>query len=292
MIAIVVIGLLLLVGLGLGLYFFVFAKKECKKITEEDECTEPCQWDTYGDKCIGEKDDLTPAPPTQPTPPTCSTYTTQDTCVSPCAWNSSTSKCGTSSSSPTPTSYDDISFVVPTKTIELADIDEDTTRAEAPLPECYMSRYADIRQAFKGRDVPLKGAAQHYKTYTTNGTENRNTTCYMTDNEAQCYIDRYPDVKVFAGNKQSKKLDRARKHYYEIGHGEGRDFTCGATTKELKCYFARYGDLQTAYTGGPSADPRDNTNWYGVMQHWYSTGKGAGRQLLCDDMPRNSQIGK
>ena len=86
------IGLLLLVGLGLGLYFFVFAKKDCKKITEEDECTEPCQWDTYGDKCIGEKDTLTAAP--TPTPPGCSTYTTQDTCVSPCEWDSSTSKCG------------------------------------------------------------------------------------------------------------------------------------------------------------------------------------------------------
>jgi len=95
MIAIVMIGLLFLVGLGLGLYFFVFAKKECKKITDEDECTEPCRWDTYGDKCIGEKDTLTAAP--TPTPPACSTYTTQDTCLPPCTWNATTGACSTSS---------------------------------------------------------------------------------------------------------------------------------------------------------------------------------------------------
>ena len=98
MIAIVMIGLLLLVGLGLGLYFFVFAKKDCKKITEEDECTEPCQWDTYGDKCIGEKDTLTAAP--TPTPTGCSTYTTQDTCVSPCEWDSATDTCGSAAPAP------------------------------------------------------------------------------------------------------------------------------------------------------------------------------------------------
>jgi len=62
---IMIVVLLLLVGLGVGIYFLVSAKK-CKDYETQDECKEPCQWDTYGNKCIGEDDNLTPAPPAQP----------------------------------------------------------------------------------------------------------------------------------------------------------------------------------------------------------------------------------
>jgi len=91
--SVAIIGIIALVvaTLGIALYFLLNTKA-CKKHKTQDECKEPCKWDTYGDKCIGEKDTLTAAP----TPTGCSTYTTQDTCVSPCTWNSSTSVCGSS----------------------------------------------------------------------------------------------------------------------------------------------------------------------------------------------------
>jgi hypothetical protein len=63
--AIIGVVLLLLAALGVGIYFMVSAKK-CKDYETQDECKEPCQWDTYGYKCVGEDDDLTPAPPTSP----------------------------------------------------------------------------------------------------------------------------------------------------------------------------------------------------------------------------------
>lgn len=282
---IIVAAILFLIALAVGIYF-IFGKKNCKKVATQAKCKAPCKWDIHGGKCIDKDTDPTPAP-APVTPP-----------IDPSAALAS----NTPTTAPTPASSpdssegldtEDTSFEVPTKALPLADISAETTRAEAPLAECYMSRYADIRQAYKGADIPLYSAQQHYDTYTAGGTESRNTTCYMNDQEAQCYIDRYPDIKEYLGTKSSKKLDRARKHYYEIGHSEGRDFSCGPTTRELQCYFARYPDLQTAYTGkGNFLDARDNTSWYDLMAHWVNHGKGEGRDLLCDDMPDDSQIGQ
>ena len=62
---IIIVVLLILAGLGVGIYFLVNAKK-CKDHETQDECKEPCQWDTYGNKCVDEDDDLTPAPPSNP----------------------------------------------------------------------------------------------------------------------------------------------------------------------------------------------------------------------------------
>ena len=59
--------LLLLVGLGVGIYFLMNAKK-CKDHGTQGECKDPCQWDTYGGKCIDEGDSLTPAPAPAPAP--------------------------------------------------------------------------------------------------------------------------------------------------------------------------------------------------------------------------------
>jgi len=65
--AAVIIGvvLLLLAGLGVGIYFLLNAKK-CKDYETQEECKEPCQWDYYGNKCIDEDEDPTPAPANDP----------------------------------------------------------------------------------------------------------------------------------------------------------------------------------------------------------------------------------
>ena len=67
--AIIGVVLLILIGLAVGIYFLLNAKK-CEDHETQDECKEPCQWDTYGGKCIDEEATLTPAPAPAPAPPT------------------------------------------------------------------------------------------------------------------------------------------------------------------------------------------------------------------------------
>ena len=54
-VAVIGIILLILAGLGVALYFFLNTKA-CKEHETQDDCKEPCKWDTYGNKCIGEDD--------------------------------------------------------------------------------------------------------------------------------------------------------------------------------------------------------------------------------------------
>lgn len=58
---IIIFAVILLVGLMVGLYFLSSSKK-CADHETQDDCKEPCQWDTYGGKCIDEDEDLTPGP--------------------------------------------------------------------------------------------------------------------------------------------------------------------------------------------------------------------------------------
>jgi hypothetical protein len=65
--AIIGVVLLILIGLAVGIYFLLNAKK-CEDHETQDECKEPCQWDTYGGKCIDEEATLTQAPAPAPAP--------------------------------------------------------------------------------------------------------------------------------------------------------------------------------------------------------------------------------
>lgn len=59
---VIVLVLLVLVGGAAAAIYFTQDKKKCKDHETQADCKEPCQWDTYGDKCIDEGDDMTPAP--------------------------------------------------------------------------------------------------------------------------------------------------------------------------------------------------------------------------------------
>ncbi|CAY39738.1 hypothetical protein OTV1_150 [Ostreococcus tauri virus 1] len=161
---------------------------------------------------------------------------------------------GGSGGSPAP-----VTFVVPT--------------AADKLNECYGARHWDLRAAF-GTDGDALGS--HYTTYTTNGSENRNNSCTLSDEEAQCYLDRYPDAKTYAGTD----LKKARKHYYETGMAQNRDFACGLSVKELQCYVERYPDLQTAFGTDYAARGTDKT-LYKAGVHWDTYGKGEDRDYSC-----------
>ena len=62
----------------------------------------------------------------------------------------------------------------------------------------------------------------------------------MSDKEAQCYLDRYPDLRAAFGT-----LEAAKKHWEEHGEREKRNKACEGplTDAEAKCYLDRYEDL-------------------------------------------------
>jgi len=144
---------------------------------------------------------------------------------------------------------------------------------QASLNECYGARYWDLRAAM-GTDGDALG--NHYTNGTVNGPETRSNSCTLSDDEAQCYIDRYPDAKTYAGTD----LQKARKHYYETGMAENRDFACGLSVKELQCYGERYSDLQNAFGTDYAARGTDKT-LYKLGQHWGRSGAGEGRDFSC-----------
>ena len=163
--------------------------------------------------------------------------------------------------------------------------DDSRTEAEAETPppetfeftvpedypsqnECYMARYVDLRAAF-GKNT--ESAGNHWERY--KDEEDRNHTCTLSDEEAQCYIDRYPDAGT--------DLDEARKHYYEIGMKEHRDFTCPPGVKELTCYVKRYPDLQEAFGTNYTIGMDWNHTLYKAHNHWHNHGKKEGRDLSC-----------
>ena len=67
----------------------------------------------------------------------------------------------------------------------------------------------------------------------------------MTDEEAQCYLNNYPDVVQAVGG--GGEIKAAKKHWEEKGKKEKRVKTCDAplTDEEAQCYIDRYPDLQT-----------------------------------------------
>ena len=134
--------------------------------------------------------------------------------------------------------------------------------------ECYMARYVDLRAAF-GKNADAAG--NHW---TAHGQgEKRNHTCTLSDTEAQCYIDRYPDAGT--------DLDQARKHYYEVGMSKNRDFTCPPGVKELTCYVKRYPDLQNAFGTNYTIGMDWNHTLYDAHKHWHEWGKKEKRDISC-----------
>ena len=179
-----------------------------------------------------------------------------------CSSSSAMMMMGGEEETPTPPagpSAPDETFTIPT--------DDDS------LAECYGARHWDLRAAFGTDKAALSG---HHTTYTTNGSENRSNSCTLSDEEAQCYLDRYPAVQAYAGTN----LKLARKHYYEVGMGENKDFVCPPGVKELKCYGERYTDLQNAF--GTDYETRSTASTiYKLGQHWSAHGQGEDRDFSC-----------
>ena len=131
---------------------------------------------------------------------------------------------------------------------------------EASEGKCYLSRYTDIRLAYKNDG-----------TKALTNKSGRNISCAMSDEEAQCYLDRYSDAQAYAGTD----LNGARKHYYEVGKVLGYDFVCPPGKKEIGCYMVNNPTIASGLsTGGWGRD-------YNALQHWNSTGRAAGLSYTC-----------
>jgi hypothetical protein len=153
----------------------------------------------------------------------------------------------------------DETFTIPTDAVSTA--------------ECYGARYWDLRAAFGGDNGALQA---HSVNSQPGGSESRDLTCTLSDEEAQCYLDRYPAAQAYAGTN----LKLARKHYYEVGMALNNDFTCPPGVTELKCYGERYPDLQNAF-GTDYAARSTNGTIYKLGQHWGNHGKGENRDFSC-----------
>lgn len=97
----------------------------------------------------------------------------------------------------------------------------------------------------------------------------------MTDAEARCYIDRYPDLKNL--DSEEKPLVAAVKHYNDWGIYEGRQKFCAPriTDQQAQCYLDRYPDLQNAFG-------TDDNSWILAKAHWYNNGFNEGRLYNCE----------
>ena len=147
-------------------------------------------------------------------------------------------------------SVPDETFTIPTDAVSTA--------------ECYGARYWDLRAAFGGDNGALSA---HSQNSLPGGSESRDLTCNLSDEEAQCYLDRYPAVQAYAGTN----LKLARKHYYEVGMGVNNDFVCPPGKKEFQCYVDRYPDLKTSF----------GTDLQAARTHWVNHGKGESRDYSC-----------
>jgi hypothetical protein len=136
----------------------------------------------------------------------------------------------------------------------------------------YLYRYADLQKLFGKKNY--RAAIKHWRT--KGRKERRNKLAYkeLTDDQAKCYLKRYPEVNVQAA-KSSDALAFARKHYFMWGYYEHRNRYCAPRMTDIQanCYIRRYPDMQQKYHG----DIRS------ARRHWYLKGFKENRNMTCPD---------
>lgn len=145
----------------------------------------------------------------------------------------------------------------------------------------YLARYSDLRKAFGSKNY--KAAINHWR---LNGRkEKRNKLAYkeLSDKEAQCYLDRYPEIKPNKTGNDTDFLAIARKHYFSWGFFEHRNRYCAnrITDIQAKCYLNRYPDLQNAF----GKDIRQ------ARKHYYTYGYKEKRSYHCEGQKHPSPCG-
>jgi len=138
----------------------------------------------------------------------------------------------------------------------------------------YLYRYSDLQKLFGKKNY--KAAIKHWRT--KGRKEKRNKLAYkeLSDEQAQCYLKRYPEVNVQAA-KSSDALAFARKHFFMWGYYEHRNRYCAPRMTDIQanCYIRRYPDMQQKYHG----DIRS------ARRHWYLKGYKENRNMTCPSSP-------
>jgi len=104
----------------------------------------------------------------------------------------------------------------------------------------------------------------------------------MTDQDARCYIDRYPDIDMFNNHFEPAPdaLARAKMHYEQAGKEEGRNPYCAPaiTDQQLRCYLENYDELmdEIKVTGWDGKENIDK-----LRKHWNTVGFDEGRETSC-----------
>ncbi|MBU2219955.1 hypothetical protein KJ665_02310, partial [Patescibacteria group bacterium] len=100
----------------------------------------------------------------------------------------------------------------------------------------------------------------------------------LTDAQAQCYLDRYADLRNAFG---ANNISAAKQHWLNHGcpsssHVESRDASCSVpnalTSAQAQCYLNRYSDLKAAF---------GSTNISRAKQHWIEFGSRENRNASC-----------
>ena len=160
---------------------------------------------------------------------------------------------------------------------------ERVTRADF---KCYLERYPDVPRS---NDDDFEAARRHW--LQTGWKEGKNPRCasrphfyrhamegkhwpYIRDDDAQCYLDRYPDIaKKYRHLHGQAKLNEAKKHYIVIGRRMRRDPTCAGPNEATKCYIARYSDVRREYSTHKSLEK--------AAHHMRSVGVDEERDTQC-----------
>ena len=109
---------------------------------------------------------------------------------------------------------------------------------------------------------------------------------FMSDEQAYCYLRRYPDLKRLArkySHEEDKQIEWAKQHWETEGINENRINECNdmlskMTDSEAVCYVDRYADLQTA-SASFASEPSKLVAW--ARTHWNRYGYNENRIKSC-----------
>lgn len=134
-------------------------------------------------------------------------------------------------------------------------------------------------------EKPLDTAKQHFYEWGIYEGRNRHCAPRLSDQQAKCYLDRYPDLQQAFGDSWIK----VREHWYEYGFKEGRVAACEEAATPVKC--ADEGGVCNCPSGlvffGKKYDTSheqrgEQASFEQILQWGYSQVKPINGQMNCD----------
>jgi hypothetical protein len=107
----------------------------------------------------------------------------------------------------------------------------------------------------------------------------------ITDDDARCYIDRYPELDMFNNHFEPAPdaLSRAKMHYEQAGKEEGRNPYCAPvlTDQQARCYWENYQEdfEKDKVTGWESKAHLDK-----IRSHWRTQGFDEDLDTACNSV--------